>query len=188
MGLSTDPYVFSPGANNNASGVAACLEIARVLKKKNFQPKSTIRFIAFGSEEFMTMFANGKSGAEQYVSQISNSQEKVRLMIDNNQISYAPTNDWKLDFQNCPNSEWATQLAHNICQRYTRITPVDTNDHIQYTDVYYFWKAGHPTIFFEEYHFNPYTFTEKDIIENCNIAYCAEVTKISWGVLIYCNY
>ena len=33
MGPGTDPYKFSPGADNNASGLAVCLEIARVLTK-----------------------------------------------------------------------------------------------------------------------------------------------------------
>ena len=189
MGPETDPFKFSPGANNNASGVAACLEIARVMKKKDFKPKSSIKFIAFGAEEFMTLFVEGKSGSEHYVNQISKSNQTIRLMIDNNQISYSPPSEmWKLDFQNYPGSEWVTDLAHSICEKYTKITPVDTNDHINYTDAYYFWKTGYPAIFFEEFHFNPYTFTEKDVMENCNVAYCAEVTKISGGVLVYCNY
>jgi Zn-dependent M28 family amino/carboxypeptidase len=40
-----------PGANDNASGVAATLEIARVMKKFNFRPGYTIMFLAFGAEE-----------------------------------------------------------------------------------------------------------------------------------------
>jgi hypothetical protein len=187
--IGTDPYKFCPGANNNASGVAACLEIARIMKKKGFQPKYTIEFVAFGSEEFMTLFVDGKSGGEHYVSQIPASGKKIELMIDNNQISYAPhEGTWKVDFQNCPGSEWVTDLGHYICEKYTRIVPVDTSDHINYTDAYYFWKAGYPAIFLEEFYFNPHTFTDKDIPENCNFAYCTEVTKISCGILVYCNY
>lgn len=189
MGPETDPFKFSPGADNNASGVATCLEISRLMKKKGFKPKSSIKFIAFGAEEFMTLLTEGKTGSEHYVSQSSASNQKIKLMIDNNQVSYSPASDkWKLDFQNYPNSQWVTELAHHICKRYTSITPVDTNDHINYTDAYYFWKAGYPSIFFEEFHFCPYIFTEKDIVENCNMTYCAEVAKISCGILIYCNY
>lgn len=189
MGPRADPYEYSPGANNNASGVAACLEVARVMKKKAFKPKYSIEFVAFGAEEFMTLFVDGKSGSEHYVSQIPKSDQEIDLMIDNNQISYAPSSStWKLDFQNYPGSEWATDLAHYLCEKYTKIVPVDTNDHINYTDAYYFWKAGYPSIFFEEFYFCPYTFTEKDILDNCNVAYCAEVAKISCGILVYCNY
>jgi aminopeptidase YwaD len=44
-----DTAIGSPGANDNASGIAALLEIARVLTK--LQRRRTIEFIAFGAEE-----------------------------------------------------------------------------------------------------------------------------------------
>jgi hypothetical protein len=189
MGPGTNPYTSAPGADNDASGVAAFLEISRIFKQKGFAPKYTIRFVGFGSEEFMTMFVDGGSGAQHFIAGLADSARSVKLMIDNNQISYTPdTAAWKLDFQNYPGAEYLTDLAHVICERYTTIIPVDTNDHIMYTDARYFHEAGVPAIFFEEFHFNPNTFTAKDIPENCNMDYCAEVAKISCGMLVYLNY
>ena len=189
MGPGTDPYKFSPGADNNASGLAVCLEIARVLKQSGFEPKYPIQFVAFGSEEFMTMFVEGESGSQTYIAALKHEGKTVKLMLDNNQVSFSPdTAAWKLDFQNYPGSENLTALAHMICDKYTKITPVDTSDHTPYSDARYFHEAGYPTIFFEEYHFNPYTFTDEDIPENCNFDYCAEVAKISCGILIYSTY
>ena len=49
---SGDPMVFAPGADDNASGTAAVLEIARVIKATNYQPESTIKFITFAAEEY----------------------------------------------------------------------------------------------------------------------------------------
>jgi hypothetical protein len=188
-GEGVDPYVFAPGANNNASGVAACLEIARVMKQKSFAPRYTIKFVAFGAEEFMTMLAEGNTGSQHFIARVSEAGQEVALMIDNNQISYRPSPDkWELDFQNCPGSEWLTRLAHYMCEEYTRIIPVDTNDHINFTDAYYFWSGGYPAIFFEEFHFCPYTFSAKDIPENMDMAYCAEVARISCAVLLYCGH
>ena len=46
-----DPFTIVPGANDNASGVAATLEIARVMRKYKFRPKYTIRFVTFAAEE-----------------------------------------------------------------------------------------------------------------------------------------
>ena len=49
------------GANDDASGVAAMLEAARVLSDKGHRTKATLKFIAFGSEE------TGLDGSYNYV-------------------------------------------------------------------------------------------------------------------------
>ena len=46
-----DSVSAGPGANDDASGVAAMLEAARVLSTKGHRTKATLKFIAFGSEE-----------------------------------------------------------------------------------------------------------------------------------------
>ena len=43
---------FAPGADDNASGTAAALEIARVIISNGYQPEATIKFITFGAEEY----------------------------------------------------------------------------------------------------------------------------------------
>jgi aminopeptidase Y len=46
-----DSVSAAPGANDDASGVAATLEAARVLSTKGHRAKATLKFIAFGAEE-----------------------------------------------------------------------------------------------------------------------------------------
>jgi aminopeptidase YwaD len=46
-----DSVPGAPGANDDASGVAATLEAARVLGTKGHRTKATLKFIAFGAEE-----------------------------------------------------------------------------------------------------------------------------------------
>jgi hypothetical protein len=41
----TTPYQFAPGADDNASGSVAALEMARVMMATGFQPKCSIRFM-----------------------------------------------------------------------------------------------------------------------------------------------
>lgn len=45
--------IQAPGANDNGSGVAALLEMARIMSdpSSGFSPKHTIKFVAFGAEE-----------------------------------------------------------------------------------------------------------------------------------------
>lgn len=52
LGAHMDTVPRSPGANDNASGVAALLEVARIV---GGQPQATyLRFVAFGAEEYGT--------------------------------------------------------------------------------------------------------------------------------------
>jgi hypothetical protein len=61
-----DSVPVSPGANDNGSGTATVLELARVFQ--DFDTNKEIRFIAFGSEEI------GLVGSNYYVSQLSDDE------------------------------------------------------------------------------------------------------------------
>lgn len=50
VGGHMDTVPGSPGANDNASGVAVLLEVARLVAGK--EPARSVRFVAFGSEEY----------------------------------------------------------------------------------------------------------------------------------------
>ncbi|MDQ3940417.1 MAG: M28 family peptidase [Actinomycetota bacterium] len=50
VGAHMDTVQSSPGANDNASGVASMLEVARLIAGK--RPAKFVRFVAFGSEEY----------------------------------------------------------------------------------------------------------------------------------------
>jgi len=50
VGGHMDSVPSSPGANDNASGVAVVLEVARIVAGK--EPARSVRFVAFGSEEY----------------------------------------------------------------------------------------------------------------------------------------
>lgn len=53
IGAHLDSKRPSPGANDNASGVAAVLEIARVLATAGVTPEHTLLFVGFGAEEMI---------------------------------------------------------------------------------------------------------------------------------------
>ncbi len=78
----SDLFALAPGANDNASGVAGVLELARVLKKSNFRPKYTIRFVAFAAEELGlhgSLYQAGKDAA---------AGNNIMMMINYDMISY----------------------------------------------------------------------------------------------------
>ncbi len=79
---SGDPMVFAPGADDNASGTAAVLEIARVIKANNYQPESTIKFITFAAEEY------GLWGSKDYAEKALISGMNIKIMINHDMISH----------------------------------------------------------------------------------------------------
>ena len=61
LGAHYDSVSAGPGANDDASGVGAMLEGARVLSSEECRTEATLKFIAFGAEE------TGLDGSEHYV-------------------------------------------------------------------------------------------------------------------------
>ena len=79
VGAHYDSVIGSPGADDNASGVAALLEIIRLLK--NHSLKHTVRFVAFVNEEppyFKTEFM----GSSVYAKNLSPLEIKAMISID----------------------------------------------------------------------------------------------------------
>jgi hypothetical protein len=69
-----DTISRAPGANDNASGVAAILEIARIFFSINL--KYSIRFVLFSGEE------QGLRGSEHYANAIQRKNEDLNLVIN----------------------------------------------------------------------------------------------------------
>jgi hypothetical protein len=78
VGAHYDSVIGSPGANDNASGVAALLEIARILSKKTLT--RTVRFVAFVNEE-PPFYRTGEMGSRVYAFQSRQRGEKIAAMF-----------------------------------------------------------------------------------------------------------
>lgn len=77
IGAHYDSVLGSPGANDNASGVAAMLELSRLLADQN--PARTIRFVAFVNEE-PPFFRTGEQGSIVYARAARERGDDIRLM------------------------------------------------------------------------------------------------------------
>ncbi len=91
VGAHYDSVIGSPGANDNASGVAAVLEIARVLATAEL-PR-TIRFVAFVNEE-PPFFMTGDMGSRVYAARSRQREEHVVAMLSLETIGYYSENPW----------------------------------------------------------------------------------------------
>lgn len=78
IGAHYDTVLHSPGANDNGSGVAALLELARLLRHR--QPGRTIRLVAFANEESPFYFTK-EMGSHQYAARCKARGEKIIGML-----------------------------------------------------------------------------------------------------------
>ena len=68
--------IFFPGANDNASGSAALLQIARTLAKSENRPKRSVIFVSFASEE------QGLNGSKYFVEHMPVSKSNIIAMLN----------------------------------------------------------------------------------------------------------
>ena len=85
VGAHYDSVLTCPGANDNASGVAAIIEMARVMK--DLHPAKTIRFVAFVNEE-PPFFSSPQMGSAQYANRSKERGENIIAMLSVETIGY----------------------------------------------------------------------------------------------------
>lgn len=85
VGAHYDTQPGSPGADDNASGVAALLELARLLR--DAKPGRTIRFVAFVNEEY-PFFQTELMGSRVYAAEAKKRGEKISAMLSLESIGY----------------------------------------------------------------------------------------------------
>jgi len=177
-----DPYQIAPGADDNASGCAVALEIARVIHAKGFQPASTIRFVAFAAEEMIGYL--GYSGSMHDASKMLSNQVDLRLVINNDMVANTTGTDFQIlgtEMQTGRN-KWAGVLTSKSAALYSLldITPGNypTSDATEY------YSNGFPVAGFQEYGMYWTYHTIHDSVSNCNMELCREATKATCAILL----
>jgi hypothetical protein len=181
---SGDPFSIVPGANDNASGVAAAMEIARVMKRKDYSPRNTIEFIAFGAEEL------GLYGSSAYALYSNQHSRKIKFMLNNDMIAYQPNPDessWIVNIIDYDNSHTLRLEAEQMCNRFTSLYSRNDNTYNKQSDSYPFYLYGYKAIFFDSDILDPNYHSPNDIADNCNFDYCREIVKISCALLVNNN-
>ncbi len=172
---SGSPMTWAPGADDNASGSTAALEMARVMMSQDYQPECSIRFMTFAAEEF------GLWGSKNYAQYAQNMGMDIKLMINHDMISHStqlPTN-WNVVLIPYAGSEAQNTLTHQMTQQYTVLNTLNGPLNASSSDSHPFWQRGFPAIWFFEAEFSPHYHSPQDIVANINPHYCAEVIRAS---------
>jgi flagellar hook assembly protein FlgD len=176
---SDDPMQIAPGADDNASGAAALLEIARALQLTGYAPQKSISFLAFGAEEI------GLYGSKHAAEEMSDLN--LEIMLNNDMIAYLPAGDESPKIKIYPYSgfEYLSDLSKHIFLNHTSIEPYVSYSNNPSSDSYSFWQKGLATLFLHEYHFNPHYHSPDDLLANCDTDYALEIVKASALKLLY---
>jgi len=184
--IATDgsPFYSAPGADDNASGVSAVFEIARVMSAKQFRHEYSINFVLFGAEEL------DLAGSKVFAENSFNRGDRISMMINFDMIAYelsSQTAKWKLNIINYPNSLTLMERAYKSCSNYALLLPVTDNKISQSSDSYSFYKKGYRAIYYNSPTTDPNYHTTKDLSAQLNFNYCLEVVKAACAMVVYFN-
>ncbi|MCU0370297.1 MAG: M20/M25/M40 family metallo-hydrolase [Bacteroidales bacterium] len=178
----SDPMVAAPGADDNASGVAALLECARVISDTGYQPGKTFIFLATAAEELMLV---SESGAMHYAQEAAEDGRDISMVLNNDMISWNDSS-WSIRIFNDINSEITTGLAVHVIDTYSTLDLTFDNMGT-FADLTFFLEEGYEGVYFMESAqngFTPYYHTVYDLVENIDTSYLAEMTRVDLGCFL----
>ncbi len=172
------PQPPSPGADDNASGVAAVLEAARLLSQ--IPTPYTIIFALWDEEEM------GSWGSRNYALQAYLSGEDILGVVNLEMLGWDSDDDGLYDIHTKPiaNSVELANLIDSLQIHYNLgLTSVIHNPGTTASDHSSFWNHGYSAIVFGEAFFsgdgNPFYHTSNDKIEHFNLNYFHNLSKLA---------
>jgi hypothetical protein len=184
------------GADDNASGVAAVLECARILTDPgfNYKPDYSVIFAAWGNEEGIPETVTFP-GSAHFANDALASGKQILGFINIDMIGYNPLKIYADIFSN-PASQWIGQASLAVNAKYG--LGITTNQmpfvNAGYSDHVSFWTAGYPAIMIIEHAFpwtsddnytaSPHYHRSSDTLGTLNPSLLKALTKLSLGTLI----
>jgi hypothetical protein len=184
VGAHSDSYssdlLRAPGADDNASGTAAALEMARVLTSINYQPSVTIRFVGFAAEEA------GLRGSADYARKARLQNRNIRIMFNYDMIGHRnqSSNDRDYYIVWYPGNEVFSNVLAAVSTTYTTLTPILTTQFRSSSDSWSFYQQGYNSVFAIERDFNPYYHSPSDSLSKLDIPYTCEIIKSGLAALL----
>lgn len=175
--------INGPGANDNGSGTAIILEMARILRDINTE--YSIKFIHFTAEEW------GLIGSYQYVEDIVIPQNlDIRLVFNIDQVGgiAGDINDTITceQDQSSPNynNSQSADFTHQLMTCVELYSDLETNLRFAYgSDYVPFQEEGFVITGLYEYNESPYPHSSQDTVENVDFDFIHQVAKGTMGAL-----
>lgn len=165
----------SPGAWDDASGIAVVLETARILR--SFQPRATIKFICFSGEEL------GNIGSTHFVHRAKSQGLNIHGVIDNDCIGYHSGNKMAatLFYSSTP----LLQVLKSVSMLYLDLLTYSSTNPERCSVLPFMREFGNITVSIQDYPYlpSPYLHHSKDRINLLFFPLIAEITKLNLAAL-----
>lgn len=181
---SEDNQAFTPGADDNGTGVACVVEAARVLSEHN--PLNSLEFVLFSGEEV------GLFGSHRYVSEVMGTDKDILAVLNADMFGYDGNSDHVIDINSNPEdprAQAAARMFLDVVDVYALdLTPVSyVADAKPNSDHYYFWQEMIPALFLNEDRndYNPFYHTTGDRLEVLDCEHIGEGIRAAVGWLAH---
>jgi hypothetical protein len=176
VGSHFDSVQEGPGSDDNTSGTAALLEVARVLARR--PQAATIRFVWFTSEE------SGLRGSREYVRLALEAGDRVVGALNNDMVGWA--NDDRLDNTIRYANRGLRDLQHSAALLFTRLITYDAH-YYKFTDAHSLVDGfGDVVAGIGSYPVlgNPHYHQPHDVLETVNHRLVAEVSRTTLASVV----
>ncbi len=165
---------LAPGADDNASGVAAVLEVARLLAPYPFE--RTIKFIGLAGEE------QGLYGSAEYAGVAQQAGDPILGVINLDMIGYVDVAPEDADIISDSTSEWLADFVIDCCSAYVPTLPTakTIDPSMAYGDHYSFWGYGYSALdCVEDSPTNyPHIHTTRDTLGHLTQSFATDMVKM----------
>lgn len=169
---------LAPGADDNASGVAAVMEAARILAE---QPLDfTVRFAAFSAEEL------GLFGSIDHAGRARQAGERIVAVLNLDMIAYADAAPEDLEIIVDDRSAWlGERLAMAATGYAAQPSETTVNASFKYSDHSPFWDLGYPAVLAieDEPLTNPHYHRVTDTVDTLDPSFFRASTQAALGLL-----
>lgn len=210
VGAHYDAAWGSPGADDNASGVAVLLETAQILSKQKLE--RTVQFVAFTLEEPQPYTIHFLIGSDHFAREVSKKKRKYKAVLILESVGYTDTTEGsqivpifvrtpvpkKGNFLGVIANRRSLSLMNAFYSIASEFVPeihivtykVPFSGRIipetRFSDHASFWNQGYPALMLTDTAMfrNPYYHTQHDRFETLDFSFVVNVTKAVMSVIL----
>ncbi|HAE37543.1 MAG TPA: hypothetical protein DCG57_02755 [Candidatus Riflebacteria bacterium] len=176
---SQSPRNDAPGADDNGSGSAGVIALARLLKESGLKPAATVKFVLFMGEE------QGLYGSKAYVKELSAEERPtIKAVLNLDMIAFDAVAPLSVMIETSAFNRPMVERMQKLALNYADFT-IQTSFNAWGSDHAPFLQQKIPAVLTIESEFatNPHYHKTTDLVENTNQDLCLQILRLNAATL-----